>query len=1077
MSIEISEVVAAEVEVEPVFTTPATVGMIYNPVVEEGKQVFPLACEGCKLLDRFKEGLNNCHAITPRYDLRKLEEAKGTILVIVPSPGEREDKAGHPLTMLSGGGFLNSYLSNLDNHWVVANSQGCYGGKDPKGAKVKMVKQQVEKCRDAYVRELICHLRPKVVVFLGLEPMQCVLGPHAPKTLGKALGDPIKFPENDYFIIGAEDPSNHMTQRKDLEKTYMALFQQADRLCNGDYHEEVVEYELVTTTSRLKELSRSLQERICLDTEDDRNLGRNLGSSNLVKKSIWHPGVNLILLQITERVDTFYEPMKLKNYVFVPEILTRENIILLIKDRILMAHSVKNDIQVLWATKQVDCFRHIKSYVCTFLQFVSMDQGQMGNGLKERSRLHFNINSYETEAWRDIDGCNKAIADSHALVIQMIKDEEKKFKEIDVVTEKKEKADYKYNLALGKWQAHVDENLKREGEGRKTLKAKAEPERKEYVVPSVEEIESNIARYKEAQSRLRPLKDATFGDITPSVLWEYAAKDTFYGYKIQDEVLDQYQAAGAIHPLSNELNLRAIKTTAMIERWGLAMDMSRHRILSEVIDKKVAILKEQLVQNKYVIEALSRTQEVADLSSQGKLTYEYLIEEAIKPNKKKFLAQLLLVTGVINEHSPETKSSGVDGRAKEYKIDSSVLEDISGGVDDTDDLFKKKGWTPSEKKSEVQWVWYFIWHYRKLLDLQRKFLKSLGSYAVKDRLHPNFLIGRVETGKTSQGTITGRLATSDPNLLNIKKDKALRWIFPARLNSEIDSLENTDYIKEKKAWILEIDYSSQEIAIASVVTGCKAWQYMFSKGFDIYSCVANDLYSGGIDIYGDPATVRAQLKAKFPKDGPGSAVRDDVKTSCLAWLFLQQPWAFSNRTGIPLKKVEEFYGKMAKAYPEVKAYHKRIEQSVNSGEMIENLFGLRRSTRLNRTGDPKRDYKNRLRLVSQLTNFLVQSCAAGQSLTLAYHVCMWIVDNRLEDCIQMNNLVHDSIVFTVADEFLEEAEKNINSILYNMKLLPFDMGDIVLGHSFKIGDTLSSLKQITSIAEWRKEQAVAALPS
>lgn len=1042
--------------------------MIYNPILDN-EQLFPVACQGCKLLDRFKEGMNSCHAIQPKYDLRFLPESKGTILVIVPSPGETEDKEGVPLAFYSGWSFLNSYLSALDNNWVVANATGCYAGKDKQGKKVEMKPTESKACQHEFLDELIKQVQPKVVVFLGVSSMKAILKEHAPKTLGKALGDPIKFPEIPYFIIGAEDPIMHITQRKDLKNVYMHLFQQADRLCNGDFHTETVNFELVTTTSRLLELSRSMQERICLDTEDDHDIKRtNLGK----RKSIWHPNVKMILMQITERVDTFYEPLTLKNYVFVPEILTRSNIIALIKGRIMLAHNIKYDIQSLWALKQVNAFRYLKDYVCTFLQFVSMDQGKMGNSLKDRSRLHFNINAYETEAWRDIDACNKAIADSHALLLSLISAEEKKVKEAGKVEEQQKKADEKFCSAYFKWKEHNQKNQERAKEGKKLLKDKDKPERKEFDVVNLEQSASTLSRLKAEQLKLRPIDDANFGDITRDVLHYYGACDTHFGYKIQDEVLDQFFEEGKISPVCMELNHRNVFTFSHVERWGLPMDMSRHRILSGVIDEKVAAIREHLMQDPYIQEALSRTKEVVDLAIKGKLTYEFLRDEAIKPNKKKFLAQLLLVTGALNENSPQTKNSGKNGTAIQYKLNTEVLNEISGGEDDVDDVLKCKGWTHSSNKTQIQWVWYLMSRYRKLLDLQRKFLVSLGEYAVDNRLHPDFVLGRVEMGNTAKGTITGRVATTNPNLLNIKKDPALRWIFKAVLNGNLDNdLEGADRmarkleVESKRAYFLECDFSSQEPVVSTVVTKCKVWKYVFEQGFDLYQVIANMVYSGSIDIMGECSTVKELLEKKYPREGE---VRNDTKTSTLAILYGQSSFEFANRTGIDRGKVEFFYKTFEEKFPEIRAYKEGIENMVQSGAMCETLFGLKRSTFLQRTGDWKKDRSLFSRLCRQLGNFMIQQVGFGITAWKSFEICKYIVDNNLEESLQINNIVHDSLLFTIAYDDMERLEQPIHNILNDMSTLPFAF-DIPLRHTMKVGPTMADLSKFAgSLEDWKK---------
>ena len=950
-------------------------------------------------------------------------------------------------------GLLSPFVINLESPYIIVSASGCWGGKDYRGKDITPKDAEIYNCNKGFLDQLIKETNPSVVIFMGTVGMTAVLKEHAPKTLGKAVGDPIKFPELDYWILGTYDSDAHMSGRRDLVPEYMRVFQLANKLAKGDYNNEIVEYELVTTTKRLKELARSLQEKICLDTEDDH---WGIGP----KPTVYHPNVNMILLQITEKVGEDY-----KTYVFVPELLSRENIISLIKDRVLIGHNVKYDIQSLWAIKRVNAFRYIRGFargyntfgfVCTFLQFVAMDQGYMANSLKKRSEMHFNITPYNSTLEQDLEKMNKAIADSHALLQGLIHEHEKVLKEINQNLEKA---------------ASEETPIPKK---RPTAKSKAA---KVQVVYDLEKLSQELEEYKEQKALLRPLNSANYGDVNTDVLHYYGACDTYYDYRLEDQVLPQYYERGAINPLAVELNYRNVYTFCHVERWGLPIDMNRHRILNEIIDDKVKNIKDWLITNPLVQTALSRVKEIIKLAEKDakrrkgtppKLTYDYLYNEAIKPNKKGFLAQLLLVTNVITDSSPRTKSG------MEYKLDDSVLEDISGGDDDTNPTMRMGSWTHSDKKNEVQWVWFMISRYRKLLDLQRKFLVQLGQFAVDDRLHPDFHLAKVETGSGSKGTITGRVATTKPNLLAVKKDKALRCIFKAILNKDIDSETNKEHliqlvnvvhdsllfivkrsflekalekihavlndmsllpfpfdinmrhtckvgdtmasIEDYDDWVkmgspvseddcvfVECDFSSQEPVVMAVVTRCKEWIYIFENGLDLYACIANDIFDGGIDIHGpDIDDVRRRLTEKYPKKpkDPNNekevakcAIRDDTKTSTLAIAYGQSEYEFALRTGIPKDKVAFFFKTFDRKYPEIRAFKDNIRTLVRGGQMVETLFGYKRSTFLQKTGDWKKDVRNFNRMCRQLGNFLIQQPGFGITATLGHFLVRWILED------------------------------------------------------------------------------------
>ena len=729
-----------------------------------------LVCLDCKLYSRRIEGTNLSYNIETLFDERKTHKSEGTILVVYKAPTEYEDREGVVMTESSGFSLLNLYLPNLDNKWALTNAVKCYSGKTKGGVKdVILSDPEQRKCSDHFLANLIKNIKPQVVVCLGVPAMKAVLREHAPKTLNKAVGDPIKMKELDYFILVTQDPAVHQNGRKDLFNEYYRVFNMADKLASGDYHEELVEYELVTTSDRAFQLAETLQEKIFLDIEDNHN------SKDKVMKTVWHPNVKIILLQITERVGEQY-----KTYVFVPEVLSSRLFTKICAGRVIVGHNIKYDIQCIYAVYKVDLYLYIKDYICTFLKFVSMDQGRIGNGLKALSVMYFNINAYDTILWQEIDRANKAITDSHALVRNAINELEK-LRELALKQQSKpvviavEKAP-EYAVIKG---VTYDLNVYTKAG---TLRKRAE--KKPEGVYDIESIEAQLSELYEQQDELRPLGSANFSDTNRSTLYLYGAHDTHFDARLEEEILQKLEVEKAWSPVTYQISKNNIYAYSYIERWGVPIDMKRHKIVSDAIDEKVRNIKNFLIANDYVHRALAQVPEVMKMCEStkkypnGKLTYEFLFDEAIKPNKKKFLAQLLVETDMLKNLTFKTKGG-------DYKLDEDVLEDISGGEDDCEEQFRKKTWTPFSQKSDVQVVWYLIYKYRKFLDIQRKFMKSLKDFEVNGRVHPDFILAKSDVGsrvsgaESSGGTTTGRLACKNPNMLAMSKDKGLRWLFSA----------------------------------------------------------------------------------------------------------------------------------------------------------------------------------------------------------------------------------------------------------------------------------------------------------
>ncbi len=711
-------------------------------------------CLSCKCFNRHVEGTNLSYNIQPVFDSRDSHRSNGTILVVYKTPTEFEDAENCPMTDRSGYGMTSMYLNCLDNKWVLANATTCYPGKNKSGLKdVVLSESEVMSCANDFLDNLIRNIKPSVVVCLGVTAMKAVLKEHAPKALNKAIGDPIKMKELDYFVLVTYDPVMHQSGRKDLFNEYYRVFGMADKLASGDFHEEVVEYELVTKADRAFEIAETLQTKIILDIEDNHN------KKDKVRKTVWHKNVKIILLQITEKVGTKY-----KTYVFTPDVLSSRLFTRICKNRIIVGHNIKYDFQCIYAVYRVNVYALILDYVCTFLKFVSVDQGRTGNGLKALAIMYFNINAYDTILWQEIDRSNKAIADSHALVRNAINTLQKA---IDKANKVKTKA--------------LEKMLEPEPEVQytktgKIKKARAKKSAEEEIY-DLEGMEAQMEELLEQQEQLRPLGSANFSDTNLHTLYQYGACDTHFTARLEYEILDPMEEEKAWNPMAYDISKKNVFTFSHVERWGLPIDMKRHKIVSDAINEKVTNIKNFLIGSDYVQRALAQVPEVIKQSTPtkmypfGKLTFDYLYNEAIKPNKKKFLAQLLVETGML----PALEAMNNKTKGGDYRLDEDVLNDISGGEDDAELQYRKASWTPSDQKSEVQWVWYMIYKFRKLLDIQRKFMKNLEEFQVDGRLRPDFLLAKSDVARAggsekSGGTTTGRLCVAKGTYIECPRD-------------------------------------------------------------------------------------------------------------------------------------------------------------------------------------------------------------------------------------------------------------------------------------------------------------------
>ncbi len=86
------------------------------------------------------------------------------------------------------------------------------------------------------------------------------------------------------------------------------------------------------------------------------------------------------------------------------------------------------------------------------------------------------------------------------------------------------------------------------------------------------------------------------------------------------------------------------------------------------------------------------------------------------------------------------------------------------------------------------------------------------------RIHPNFAMHR---------TVTGRLASADPNVMNMSHENGIRGVFTA----------------EPGCVLICADYKQMELRVAALESGDKNFQEIFIKGLDIHDTVAKWFYS------------------------------------------------------------------------------------------------------------------------------------------------------------------------------------------------------------------------------------------
>jgi DNA polymerase I len=198
----------------------------------------------------------------------------------------------------------------------------------------------------------------------------------------------------------------------------------------------------------------------------------------------------------------------------------------------------------------------------------------------------------------------------------------------------------------------------------------------------------------------------------------------------------------------------------------------------------------------------------------------------------------------------------------------------------------------------------WILEYRELSKLKSTYIDALPL-----QVNPN--TGRVHTSFNQTGSVTGRIASSDPNLQNI----------PVR--TELGRQIRRAFVAEPGHELLSVDYSQVELRIVAHMSGDPAMLEAFRAGMDIHTATAAALY--GIS----------------PEEVTG-AQRSRAKSINFGLIYGISPYGLTRYAGITLAEAEDFVKAYFQQFPGVKRYLDSMRRNAAEIGYVETLLGRRR---------------------------------------------------------------------------------------------------------------------------------------
>lgn len=188
-------------------------------------------------------------------------------------------------------------------------------------------------------------------------------------------------------------------------------------------------------------------------------------------------------------------------------------------------------------------------------------------------------------------------------------------------------------------------------------------------------------------------------------------------------------------------------------------------------------------------------------------------------------------------------------------------------------------------------------------------LKSTYTDALPHQVNPE--TGRVHTSYSQTGTVTGRLASSDPNLQNIP------------IRTELGQEIRRAFVAAPDHVLLSVDYSQIELRIVAHMAEDQAMIQAFMGDQDIHAATAAAIYG-------------------IPLDAVTPERRRHAKAINFGLIYGMSPYGLSRSTDLTLAEAERFVQAYFQRFPGVRQYLDRTRQQASERGYVETLLGRRR---------------------------------------------------------------------------------------------------------------------------------------
>ena len=442
----------------------------------------------------------------------------------------------------------------------------------------------------------------------------------------------------------------------------------------------------------------------------------------------------------------------------------------------------------------------------------------------------------------------------------------------------------------------------------------------------------------------------TFDQVSIDDAVQYAAEDADVTLQLYNHLTALLEKEKSLHSIYQDIEIPAMNALIKIERNGVLID---HKILqnqSHVIGEKLIKLEDK---------AHELAGQPFNLSSPKQLQ-EILFEKlGIKPLKK-------TPTG-----TPSTSEDVLSELSADYPLPKLILE------------------------------------YRGLAKLKSTYTDKLPKMI-------NEITGRVHTSYNQAVAITGRLASSDPNLQNIP------------IRTEDGRKVREAFIAPQGHKILSADYSQIELRIMAHLSKDQRLIEAFKNNEDIHKITAAEIFNCDLSSV-------------------SSEQRRYAKVINFGLIYGMSAFGLAKNLNIERVAAQNYIERYFSRYPSVRNYMEEAKQFAKNNGYVETYFGRRLWVpEINGSNGIRRAAAERAAI-----NGPMQGTAADLIKMAMNAVDNWIKQSK-EITGKMIMQVHDELVFEVPEDEVDLFKENIKDLMENIAELDVPLKvDIGIGGNWE----------------------------